>query len=102
MWASSVRTNTPVLKKLLMVQLLIQNKTKGIIFDNDAKGCYYRIISRTTLAALRRIGYSKNSVKMLGLLQVELEHHICTGYGLAENTFLLTTYKIMYGTGQGS
>jgi hypothetical protein len=36
---------TPVLNKVLTVQLLIQKKTEGIVFDNDAKGCYYRIIS---------------------------------------------------------
>jgi hypothetical protein len=46
---------TPVLNKLLTVQLLI-------VFDNDAKGCYGRIVSGIALAALRRIGYSKNSV----------------------------------------
>jgi hypothetical protein len=29
---------TPVLNNLLTVQLLIQKRTSGIIFDNDAKG----------------------------------------------------------------
>jgi hypothetical protein len=50
---------TPVLNKLLTVQLLIQKQTKGVIFDNDAKGCYNRIISVVALASLRRLGYSK-------------------------------------------
>jgi hypothetical protein len=72
----------PVLNKLMTVQLLIQNQTAGIVFDNDTKGCYNHIISRIVLATLHRIGYSKNSVKMLGLLWAELEHHVCTGYGL--------------------
>jgi hypothetical protein len=53
---------TPVLNKLLTVQVLIQKKTNRIVFDNDAKGCYDRIVSGIALAALRRIGYSKNSV----------------------------------------
>jgi hypothetical protein len=43
---------TPVLNKLLTVQLLIQKKTNGIVFDNDAKGCYDRIVSGIALAAL--------------------------------------------------
>jgi hypothetical protein len=30
---------TPVLDKLLTVQLLIQKRTEEIVFDNDAKGC---------------------------------------------------------------
>jgi hypothetical protein len=58
----------PVLNKILMVQLLVQNRTAGIAFDNDAKGCYDRIISGITLSALSRIGYSKNSVNLLGRL----------------------------------
>jgi hypothetical protein len=31
---------TPVLNKLLTVQLLIQKKMNGIVFDNDTQGCY--------------------------------------------------------------
>jgi hypothetical protein len=48
---------TPVLNKLLTVQILIQKKVEGIVFDNDAKGCYDRIISGIALACLKRIGY---------------------------------------------
>jgi hypothetical protein len=39
-----------------------------MVFDNDAKGCYDRIISGIALLSIRRLGYSKNSVKMLGKL----------------------------------
>jgi hypothetical protein len=31
---------TPVLDKVLTVQLLIQKKVSGFVFDNDVKGCY--------------------------------------------------------------
>jgi hypothetical protein len=43
---------TLVLNKLLKVQILIQKKTNEIMFDNDAKGCYNRIVSGIALAAL--------------------------------------------------
>jgi hypothetical protein len=69
---------TPVLNKLLIIQLLIQKKVEGIVFDNDTKGCYDRIISGIALACLKRIGYLKNSVHMIGLLWSQLEHHIST------------------------
>jgi hypothetical protein len=49
---------TPVINKLLTFQLLIQKRTEGIVLDNDAKGCYDRIISGVALASLRRLGYS--------------------------------------------
>jgi hypothetical protein len=61
-WRSHQTCLTPVLNKLFTVQLLIQKKTNWIEFDNDAKGCYDRIVSGIALAALQRIGYSKNSV----------------------------------------
>jgi hypothetical protein len=92
---------TPVLNKLLIVQLLIQKRTEGIVFDNDAKGCYYRIISGVALASLRRLGYSKESVKMLGLLWAQIEHHVCTGFGVSDKTYGSTIDKLLYGIGQG-
>jgi hypothetical protein len=58
----------PVLNKLLTIQILIQKKVEGIVFDNDEKGCYDRIISGIALACLKRTGYSSNSVQMLGFL----------------------------------
>jgi hypothetical protein len=53
---------SPILNKLLTIQILIEKRTNGIIFNNDAKGCYDRIISGISLAMVRRLGYSKNSV----------------------------------------
>jgi hypothetical protein len=82
---------TPVLNKLLTVQLLIQKRTEVIVFDNDAKGCYDRIINGVALASLRRLGYSKESVKMLGLLWAQMEHHMCTGFGVSDKTYGSTT-----------
>jgi hypothetical protein len=93
---------TPVLNKLLTVQLLIQKKTNGTVFDKDAKGCYDRIVSGIALAALRRIDYSKNSVQMLGLLWAQLEHHVATGFGVSDASYTSTTDKLLYGIGQGS
>jgi hypothetical protein len=46
---------TPILNKLLTIQLLIQKKVEGIVFDNNAKGCYGRIIIGIALACLKRI-----------------------------------------------
>jgi hypothetical protein len=89
----------PVIEKLLTIQLLIQKRTEGIVFDNDAK---YRIISGVALAPLRRLGYWKGSVKMLGLLWAQMEHHVCTGFGVLDKTYGSTIDKLLYGIGQGS
>jgi hypothetical protein len=92
---------TPVLNKFLTIQILIQKKVEGIVFDNDAKGCYDRIVSGISLACLKRIGYSRNSVRMLGLLWAQLEHHIATGYGVSDKNYSSTLEKLLYGIGQG-
>jgi hypothetical protein len=92
---------TPVLNKLLTIKILIQKKVEGIVFDNDAKGCYDRIISGIALVCLKRIGYSSNSVRMLSILRAQFEHHITTGYGVSDKTYSLTLEKLLYGIGQG-
>jgi hypothetical protein len=93
---------TSVINKLLTVQLIIQKKIEGIVFDNDAQGCYDRIIIGIALACLRRIGYSKNSTLMLGLLWSQPEHHVATAYGVSDKTYSSTLEKLLYGIGQGS
>jgi hypothetical protein len=54
------------------------------------------------MASLRRLGYSKESVKMLGLLWAQMEHHVCTGFGVSDKTNGSTTKNLLYGIGQGS
>jgi hypothetical protein len=88
---------TPVLNTLLIIQLIIKKKVEGIVFDNDAKGSYGRIISGIALACLKRIGYSSNSVHMLGLLWAQLEHHIATRYGVSDKIYSSTLEKLLYG-----
>jgi hypothetical protein len=93
---------SPILNKLSTIKLLIQKKVNGIVFDNDAKGCYGRIISGVSLATLRRLGYSRNSVRMLGLLWAQMQHHICTGFGVRKYTYGSSVDKLLHGIGQGS
>jgi hypothetical protein len=93
---------SPILNKLLTIQILIQKRTNGIVFDNDAKGCYDRIITGIALLSIQRLGYSKNSVKMLGKLWEQLEHHISTGFGVSDISYSNTVEKLLYGIEQGS
>jgi hypothetical protein len=39
---------------------------------------------------------------MLGLLWAQMEHHVCTGFGVSEKTYGSTTEKLLYEIGQGS
>jgi hypothetical protein len=63
---------SPILNKLIRIQILVQKRTNDIVFENYAKGCYDRIISGIALLSIRRLGYSKNSVKTLGKLWEQL------------------------------
>jgi hypothetical protein len=91
----------PMLNKLLKIQILIQKKVEGIVFDNDTQGCYDRIISGIALVCLKMIGYLSNSVRMLGLLWAQLEHHIATGCGVSDKTYSSTLDKLIFVIGQG-
>jgi hypothetical protein len=93
---------SPGIDKLLAIQQLIQKKTIGIVFDNDTKGCYDRIVTGISLATLRRLGYSKESVRILCLIWAQMQHHICTVFGVSETTYGSTIEKLLYGIGQGS
>jgi hypothetical protein len=39
---------------------------------------------------------------MVGLLWSQMEHHVCTGFGVSDKTYGSTTEKLLYGIGQGS
>jgi hypothetical protein len=39
---------------------------------------------------------------MVGLLWAQMEHHVCTGFGVSDKTYGSTTEKLPYGIGQGS
>jgi hypothetical protein len=91
-----------ILNRLLTIQILIQKLTNRIIFDNDAKGCYDRIISGISLATVIRLGYSNNVVRMLGKLWDQLEDHISTGYGISESMYIGSAENLLYGISQGS
>jgi hypothetical protein len=39
---------------------------------------------------------------MLGLLWAQMEHHVCTGFGVSDKTYGSTIDKLMYVIGQGS
>jgi hypothetical protein len=102
-YGSSHRTCIlPILNKLLTIQILVQKRTNGIVLDNDAKGCYDRIISWIALLSIRLLRYSKNLVKMLGKLCEQLEHHIGSGFGVSDISYSSTLDKLLYGIGQGS
>jgi hypothetical protein len=93
---------SPILNKLFTIQILVHKRNNGIVFDNNAKVCCDRIISGIALLSIRRLGYSKNSVEMLGKLWEQLEHHISTGFGVSYISYISTVEKLLYGIGQGS
>jgi hypothetical protein len=69
---------------------------------------WVEVCSGIALACLTRIGYSRNVVRMLGLLWAQLDHHaqlghhIASGYGVSDKTYTSTLEKVLYGIGQGS
>jgi hypothetical protein len=84
---------TPVLNKLLKIQLIIQKKVEWMVFGNDTTWCYDRMISGIVMMCLKRIGYSSNSVRMIGLLWAQVEHPLATGYEVSHTIYSSTLEK---------
>jgi hypothetical protein len=91
-----------ILNKLFTIQILIRKRTNGIVFDNNAKGFYDRIIIGIAIVSIRRMGYSKNLVKILGKIWEQLEHHMSTGFSVSDISYSSTVEKLLYGIEQGS
>jgi hypothetical protein len=70
--------------------------------DNDAMGCYNRIIVLLGMMACRRLGMSKSviccQIDALLFMRYAIKHV----YGVSEKEYHITLLEPLFGTGQGS
>jgi hypothetical protein len=86
---------TPVMKKLLTVHLQIKNKTNGIIFDNDAKGCNRSSNTMTNRLFQKLRADSRPPVGPIG---TSCANRIQVSF----TSYKSTMDKLLYGIGQRS
>jgi len=72
------------------------------IFNNDASGCYDRIIVALGMIAALRLNLPKSGAKMHGGALKRMPYYIKTKHGISEAYYRATNSYRLFGTGQGS
>ncbi|KAI2513930.1 hypothetical protein MHU86_314 [Fragilaria crotonensis] len=82
--------------------LIRQTKANSAHMDNDATGCYDRIVTSLGMLACRRLGMPENAIKCqaetLRLMRYLVKH----AYGISPMEYSSTETEPLFGTGQGS
>ena len=88
--------------KALSYDLAQQQLHDLATFDNDASGCYDRIVVSLGMIAARRLGMPDEVVRLHATTLLNMEHFICTAHGISEASYKSSTERWLFGTGQGS
>jgi hypothetical protein len=96
------RCISAVLKKVLAHDYLCLTKQTAAFVENDATGCYDRLMNNIILMILKKFGIPKTVTSCLGSLWDNTVHLIKTIYGTSHITYNSTPDMPLYGPGQGS
>jgi hypothetical protein len=91
-----------VLKKVLSHDHLWLTKLSGAFIENDAVGCYDRLVNNLVLMLMVKLGLPKSVVACIGDLWDSVVHMIKTMYGISTVSYGSTAAQPLYGPDQGS
>jgi len=91
-----------VLNKQLTFEIHRYLKQPIAYIENDAVGCYDRIMNPLILIFLRILGLSHTAVTSLATTWEHTFHRVRTMYGISEETYRNLPDCLLYGPGQGS
>jgi hypothetical protein len=91
-----------VLKKVLAHDYVCLTATTAVFVENDAVGCYDRLVNNLILMLLKKLGLPPSVSACMGELWDTVVHLIRTIYGIYDVTYGSTTDLPLYGPGQGS
>ncbi len=90
------------LNKRLTMDIVRQSRRPAALCSNDAKSCYDRIVHWVATAAIQRTGLDPApAISMFSTLQ-KAQHHVSTGYGIADKGYSANQFFPMQGVGQGN
>jgi hypothetical protein len=90
------------LQKALTYETALTTKTNLATFDNDATGCYDRIITALAMIACRRLGVPESACLLQAITLASMIYYIKTARGISSGTYTNTIWDPIFGTGQGS
>jgi hypothetical protein len=91
-----------VLNKQLTYDIVRHSKTTAAFIENDAVGCYDRLINPILLLQLLRLGAPPTTTKSLSQTWENTNHRIRTQFGVSEESYGYTCETPLFGPGQGS
>lgn len=93
---------SPVLNKVVSFDIVRQTKVTGAFIENDAVGCYDRLVNNLVFLELRHLSLPVHVLKAVQDAWNHACHHIKTKYGYSQCTYTNTTKQPLFGPGQGS
>jgi len=94
--------HTAVLHKVLSHDIVRLTRTTAAFIENDAIGCYDRLMNNLLILLLLKLGLPGTVTQSLGGTWNQTIHHIKTAYGTSEITYGSTPEVPLFGPGQGS
>ena len=91
-----------VLSKVLSYDLIRLARKIAASMDNDAAGCYDKIVPPHKNICYRRLGLPVSAAKMLAIVLNNTVFYLRTGYGVSAKTYCSSEIRRILGTGQGS
>ena len=82
--------------------LIRQTKTNSAHMDNDATGCYDRIITSLGMIACRRLGMPENAIRCQADTLKHMKYAVKHMYGVSSQQYSGSESEPLFGTGQGS
>jgi hypothetical protein len=72
------------------------------MFDNDATGCFDRIMVSLAMIAALRLGMPCPEARMHSLVLLHMKYFIKMSHGISDSFYRVLRDYLLYGTGQGS
>ena len=82
--------------------LIRQTKTNSAHMDNDATGCYDRIVTSLGMIACRRLGTPDNAIRCQAETLRNMKYAVKHVYGASSDKYESTDTEPLFGTGQRS
>jgi hypothetical protein len=96
------QSQSAVLQKVLCHDMTRIMKATTAFIENDAIGCYDRLVNNLILLPLARLGFARSVCSCLGSLWDSTTHFIKTLYGASSITYSSTADIPLFRPGQGS
>jgi hypothetical protein len=94
--------HSAVLQKVLSHDIVQITKQTAAFMENDAVGCYDRLMNNVLLLILLCLGVPSTVTSSMGKIWDQTVHHIKTIYGTSTSTYSSTPNFPLFGPGQGS